>query len=78
MGRYIVFLHIIILSLISLIIYNIIGLDEEMVSHGQHLTSWKGKDWTEKSQEPAAQPNSRFCAPAEQCEFRFHNYFMIL
>ena len=38
-----------------------------MVSKGQHLISWKGKDWTKDSNEPAAQPNSRFCAPAEQC-----------
>jgi phosphoenolpyruvate carboxykinase (GTP) len=44
------------------------GLDNDMVSHGQHLTSWKGKDWTaEKNSEPAAHPNSRFCSPASQC-----------
>lgn len=43
------------------------GLDDSMVSAGQHLTSWKGKDWTKESKEPAAHPNSRFCAPAEQC-----------
>ena len=43
------------------------GLDDSMVNNGQHLTSWKGKDWTKDSKEPAAHPNSRFCAPAEQC-----------
>lgn len=43
------------------------GLDDEMISHGEHLISWKGKDWTKDSKEPAAHPNSRFCAPAENC-----------
>ena len=38
-----------------------------MISHGEHLTSWKGKDWTQNSNEPAAHPNSRFCSPATQC-----------
>ncbi len=37
------------------------------MSNGQHLTSWKGKDWTNESKEPAAHPNSRFCSPASQC-----------
>lgn len=43
------------------------GLNDDMVSHGEHLISWKGKDWTKDSKEPAAHPNSRFCAPAENC-----------
>jgi phosphoenolpyruvate carboxykinase (GTP) len=32
-----------------------------------HLTSWKRRDWAPGSEEPAAHPNSRFCAPASQC-----------
>lgn len=43
------------------------GLDDNMISHGEHLISWKGKDWTKDSVEPSSHPNSRFCAPAEQC-----------
>mgnify|MGYP001398934865 CR=1 FL=1 len=31
------------------------------------LTSWKNKEWTPESEEPAAHPNSRFTAPAKQC-----------
>jgi phosphoenolpyruvate carboxykinase (GTP) len=27
------------------------------------LTDWKGREWTPGSKEPAAHPNSRFCAP---------------
>ena len=43
------------------------GLNDDMVSSGQHLISWKGTDWNNNSTEPAAHPNSRFTAPAEQC-----------
>ena len=43
------------------------GLDDTMVAEGQSLISWKGKKWTKDSTEPAAHPNSRFCAPAENC-----------
>ena len=43
------------------------GMDNDMISKGQHLISWKNQDWTKESKEPAAQPNSRFCSPAEQC-----------
>ncbi|RPF23038.1 phosphoenolpyruvate carboxykinase (GTP) [Myceligenerans xiligouense] len=32
-----------------------------------HLTDWRGRDWTPDSEEPAAHPNSRFTVAAAQC-----------
>ena len=32
-----------------------------------HLKDWHGADWTPDSDGPAANPNARFTAPAEQC-----------
>ena len=40
------------------------GLTESVPAH---LTDWKGRAWTPASPEPAAHPNARFTAPAEQC-----------
>ncbi|GAA4857880.1 phosphoenolpyruvate carboxykinase (GTP) [Saccharopolyspora cebuensis] len=40
---------------------------EEMEGQPEHLTDWKGRDWTPEADEPAAHPNSRYCTPMSQC-----------
>ncbi|MEU0094558.1 phosphoenolpyruvate carboxykinase (GTP) [Kribbella sp. NPDC006257] len=32
-----------------------------------HLTDWKGQEWTPESGELSSHPNSRFCTPIKQC-----------
>ncbi|MDO4255826.1 MAG: phosphoenolpyruvate carboxykinase (GTP) [Kocuria sp.] len=40
----------------------------------EHLTDWKGRDWTPESGRPAAHPNSRFCTPIKQVEILAPEY----
>ncbi|XP_029437872.1 phosphoenolpyruvate carboxykinase [GTP], mitochondrial [Rhinatrema bivittatum] len=42
------------------------GIDQPLPP-GITVTSWLGKPWQPGSTEPCAHPNSRFCAPAQQC-----------
>ncbi|HNQ07805.1 MAG TPA: phosphoenolpyruvate carboxykinase (GTP) [Tetrasphaera sp.] len=40
----------------------------------EHLTDWKGRDWTPESTELSSHPNSRFCTPAKQCPMMAAEY----
>ena len=40
----------------------------------EHLTDWRGNDWTPESGTPAAHPNSRFCTPIEQTDMLADEY----
>ncbi|ROQ54930.1 phosphoenolpyruvate carboxykinase (GTP) [Rathayibacter sp. PhB152] len=40
------------------------GLTDEVP---ERLTDWRGEPWTPASETPAAHPNARFTAPAQQC-----------
>ncbi|OBF67224.1 phosphoenolpyruvate carboxykinase [Mycobacterium sp. 852002-51971_SCH5477799-a] len=40
---------------------------EGLEGEPEHLTDWKGRDWTPDSGEKAAHPNSRYCTPMSQC-----------
>lgn len=40
----------------------------------EHLTDWKGQDWTPDADRPAAHPNSRFCTPIDQIDMLSDDY----
>jgi phosphoenolpyruvate carboxykinase (GTP) len=40
---------------------------EGMGEPPDHLTDWKGRDWTPEGDELSSHPNSRFCTPITQC-----------
>lgn len=44
------------------------GLEKEVDVPNTEIVDWHGKPWTPESGTKAAHPNSRFCAPAGNCE----------
>lgn len=44
------------------------GLEKEVDLKGKQVTDWLGNEWTPGSDKKAAHPNSRFCAPANNCK----------
>ncbi|XP_070810721.1 LOW QUALITY PROTEIN: phosphoenolpyruvate carboxykinase [GTP], mitochondrial [Pituophis catenifer annectens] len=42
------------------------GIDQR-IPEGVTISTWQGKPWKPGDPQPAAHPNSRFCAPARQC-----------
>jgi phosphoenolpyruvate carboxykinase (GTP) len=40
---------------------------EGMGAPPEHLTDWRGNDWTPDLETPSSHPNSRFCTPIAQC-----------
>ncbi|WOO97450.1 phosphoenolpyruvate carboxykinase (GTP) [Micrococcus terreus] len=47
------------------------GMTDEVPDH---LTDWRGNDWTPESGTPAAHPNSRFCTPIDQTDMLAPEY----
>lgn len=43
------------------------GLEADIPVHDEELIDWTGQPWTHQTGRPAAHPNSRFCAPLDQC-----------
>lgn len=44
------------------------GLEKEVDLTGRKVTDWLGNPWTPGSGTKSSHPNSRFCAPAENCK----------
>jgi phosphoenolpyruvate carboxykinase (GTP) len=47
---------------------------EGMGSPPEHLTDWRGNDWTPESGGLSSHPNSRFCTPITQCPILADEY----
>lgn len=51
------------------------GLEEELQGRDDvKVTDWMGNPWKLGDPNPAAHPNSRFCAPAKQCPIIHPNW----